>query len=89
MLSLAVLNKIQLFFFILASFLVKKIMRLNFERRKTVFSSNHAVLVLSFFFLRLPALKCRLFHLFSRLNSSKSCDRLTSRLTQLGFGRLC
>ena len=51
MLSWAVLNKIQLFFFILASFLVKKIMRLNFELRKNCtffFSVNHAVSPLFF-----------------------------------------
>ena len=50
MLSWAVLNKIQLFFFILASFLVKK--NHEVEIRKTAqffFPSNHEVSVFSFF----------------------------------------
>ena len=57
MLSLVVLNKIQLFFFKLASFLVKKIMRLNFEKpgRKTAqFFSVKSSRVGSILFFRPP-----------------------------------
>ena len=57
MLSLAVLNKIQLFFFLLSSFLEKilkfQIMSFNFEDRHFFFSSNRAVWVLFLSFLRL------------------------------------
>ena len=56
MLSWAVLNKIQLFFFILASFLVKK--NHEVEIRKTAqffFPSNHEVSVFSFFLFNFPS----------------------------------
>ena len=43
MLSLAVLNKIQLFFFMFASFLVKKIMRLNFKKLYIFSVKSHSL----------------------------------------------
>ena len=42
MLSLAVLNKIQLFFFKFASFLVKRIMRLNFKKLHIFSVKSHS-----------------------------------------------
>ena len=64
MLSWVVLNKIQLFFLILASFLVKKIMRLKFED----------VFFAQFFFVKSRGVF--LFFSVVRLRSRKPLERL-------------